>query len=181
MVTEMTGSLAFIVPAMVAVVVSYFLVTPKFTIYRRQVRSRADSPAHRGEYNIPIMSTLKVKDAMKTEVITLLPDDTVEHASALMGEKKFRGIPIVSSNGNVIGMVTMSDILRVPSSEVKSTQLSNVMTKNVVIVFPEDSLLVALGKLTAGGIGRLPVISKDSGQVVGILTRSDLFNAYQRY
>ncbi len=181
MVTEMTGSLAFIVPAMVAVVVSYFLVTPKFTIYRRQVLSRADSPAHRGEYNIPIMSTLKVKDAMNTQVITLPPDDTVEHALAIMSENKFRGIPIVSSSGKVIGMVTMSDILRVPSSEMKTTQLTNIMTKNVVSVFPDDSLLVALGKLTTAGIGRLPVISKDSEQIVGILTRNDLFVTYQSH
>ena len=40
MVTEMTGSLAFIVPPMVAVV-SYFLDTPKFTIYQCQVLSIA--------------------------------------------------------------------------------------------------------------------------------------------
>ena len=75
----------------------------------------------------------------------------------------------------------MSDILRVSSSEMKTTQLTNIMTKNVVPVFPDDSLLVALRKLTTAGTGRLPVISKDSEQIVGILTRNDLFVTYQSH
>lgn len=179
MVTEMTGSLSLIAPAMVAVVISYFLVGPKYTIYHSQVPSRADSPAHRGDYSIPIMSTLEVRDAMHAELTTLREGETAEKAFALMGEKKFRGIPIVTSDNLVAGVVTMSDVLRVPSEKLKTTSLKEIMTKNVITVYPDETLLDALGKLTTGGIGRLPVVDKESGHLVGILTRSDLFNSYR--
>jgi CBS domain-containing protein len=79
----------------------------------------------------------------------------------------------------VIGIVTMYDILRVPSDHLKTTLLKDIMTKNVVTAFPDDTLLDALGKLTTGGIGRLPVIDRQTKQLVGILTRSDLFTAYR--
>jgi CIC family chloride channel protein len=179
MVTEMTGSLALVAPAMVAVVISYFLVGPKYTIYHNQVPSRADSPAHRGEYNIPVMSTLKVRDAMHKDLITLTQDDSADAAFALMSEKKFRGIPIITRDNQVIGIVTMNDILRIPSERLKETSLKDVMTKNVVMAFPDETLLEALGKLTTAGVGRLPVVDGQTRQLVGILTRTDLFKAYR--
>jgi CIC family chloride channel protein len=179
MVTEMTGSLALVAPAMVAVVISYFLVGPKYTIYHNQVLSRADSPAHRGEYNIPVMSTLKVGDAMHKDLITLRQDDSADHAFQLMGEKKFRGIPITTQDRHVIGIVTMSDILRVPSERLKTTLLKDIMTKNLITIYPDETLLDALGKLTTGGVGRLPVIDRETKEIVGILTRTDLFTAYR--
>jgi CIC family chloride channel protein len=181
MVTEMTGSLALVAPAMVAVVISYFLVGPKYTIYHNQVLSRADSPAHRGEYNIPIMSTLKVGDAMHKDVITLSQTDTADSAFTIMGEKKFRGIPINDNDNHVIGIVTMNDILRVPGERLKTTLLRNIMTKNVVTIFPDETLLDALQKLTTSGVGRLPVIDRETKQLVGILTRTDLFTSYRNH
>ena len=179
MVTEMTGSLALIGPAMVAVVISYFFVGPKYTIYQSQVPSRADSPAHRGEYNIPVMSTILVNDAMRTKVATLQPEEPVESAFALMSEMKIRGLPVTNANNHVVGIVTMSDVLRVSSEQMKTVLLADIMTKNVITLFPEDTLLEALSKLTTGGFGRLPVINRQTGQLVGILTRTDLFRAYR--
>lgn len=179
MVTEMTGSLALVAPAMVAVVISYFLVTPKYTIYHNQVPSRADSPAHRGEYNIPLLSALKVENGMKKGVTTLTGETTTDVAFKIMSEMKIRGIPIISANKQVEGIVTMSDILKVPQSEMKTTPLSEIMTKNVVTIFPDESLLVALEKFTISGIGRLPVVDRNTKVLVGLLTRSDLFRIYQ--
>jgi chloride channel protein, CIC family len=179
MVSEMTGTLSMLVPAMVAVVISYYLVGAKFTIYKSQVFSKADSPAHRGEYNIPLMSRITVADAMKTDVITLSEGDTVDRTFALMTEKKIRGIPIVSQDKKVIGMVTISDILRVPEAQMKTTNLGKIMSKNVISISPDASLLEALEKMTTNGIGRLPVVNKATGEIAGILARSDLYKAYQ--
>ncbi len=53
MVEEMTGNLSLLAPSMIAVVISYYLTGSSTTIYRSQVATRADSPAHRGEYQRP--------------------------------------------------------------------------------------------------------------------------------
>ncbi len=72
MVSEMTGGFTLLVPSMIATTIAY-VITGKYTIYRSQVQSRADSPAHRSEYSIPLLQKLFVKDAMTKKVIQLLP------------------------------------------------------------------------------------------------------------
>jgi CIC family chloride channel protein len=180
MVSEMTGTLQLIVPSMVAVVISYYLVGPRYSIYKSQVLTRADSPAHRGEYSVPVMSRLKVGDAANEAVKTLKPGDTVEQAFELMREGKFRGAPVVSDDRKVVGITTMSDLYRVPGEKRKTTAVSDVMTKNVITTERDETLLEALNKMTTNGVGRLPVVSPESGELVAILTRSDLFNYYNK-
>ncbi len=64
MVAEMTGNLSLLAPAMVAVALSTALVGDH-TIYTSQLPSRADSPAHRIRFGFPLLSSLRVRDAMK--------------------------------------------------------------------------------------------------------------------
>lgn len=178
MVSEMTGTLSLLAPSMVAVVISYFVVSPKFTIYRSQVGRRSDSPAHRGEYNVPLMTKIFVSDAMNHDVLTVKPDDTVASANQAMVEKGFRGIPVVDGE-RVVGMTTMTDVLRIPREQMAATPIKAIMTQNPLVVRPDDSLLAALEKMTNNGIGRLPVVS-ESGKLMGILTRTDVIRAYDR-
>src|SRR5918911_1214376 len=63
MVAEMTGNLSLLAPAMVAVAISTALVGDT-TIYRSQLPSRADSPAHRVRFSFPLLSSLLVRDAL---------------------------------------------------------------------------------------------------------------------
>lgn len=179
MVSEMTGTLSLLAPSMVAVVVSYFVVGPKYTIYRSQVAKRSDSPAHRGEYNVPLLTKIFVSDAMNHDVVTFSPSDTVSAAYDAMLDKGFRGTPVVQDE-RAVGMVTMSDLLRVPREQMPSTPIKSVMTQNLLVVYPDESLLVALDRMTNHGIGRLPVVSKETGKLAGIITRTDVIRAYNR-
>ena len=179
MVSEMTGSLNLLPPSMVAVVAAYFVTSPKYTIYRSQVPRRADSPAHRGEYNVPLLTKLFVSDAMNHSVMTLSPTDSVAAAYQLVIEKGFRGIPIVDSD-RVVGVVTVSDLQRIPREQMGNTALKDVMTQNLLVAHSDDSLFTVLETMTNHGVGRLPVVAKDSGKLVGIITRTDVLRAYER-
>ena len=179
MVSEMTGSLNLLPPSMVAVVAAYFVTTPRYTIYRSQVPKRADSPAHRGEYNVPLLTKIFVSDAMNQTVLTLTPVDTVAAAYQVVVEKGFRGIPIVEGD-RLVGVVTVSALQRIPREQMATTPLKDVMTQNVLVAHLDDSLLSALETMTNHGVGRLPVVSKDSGKLVGIITRTDVIRSYER-
>ena len=179
MVSEMTGTLALLAPSMVAVVTSYYLVGPAFTIYRSQVRRRSDSPAHRGEYHVPVMKNVLVRDALNPKVITLTTEDTVERAYRILSERGFGGIPIVKDHA-IVGMLAVRDVLAVPRDKLAETSVSKVMTTNVVLAYPEETLLEALEKMTLSDVGRLPVVRRGTRVLLGILTRTDLFRAYDR-
>jgi chloride channel protein, CIC family len=181
MVSEMTGTFALLVPSMVAVVISYFVTGSRYTIYKNQVPRRSDSPAHSGEYNVPLMTRIFVSDAMSVPVVALSSIDTVAAAQQLMLDKGFGGVPVVEpASGKVVGIVTLGDLQRIPAKEMASKPLGDVMTRSLVVAYPDESLLDALEKITNGRLRRLPVVSRDSGKPVGMVTASDLIRAYQR-
>jgi CIC family chloride channel protein len=96
-----------------------------------------------------------------------------------MLEKRFNGLPILDSQ-KVVGIVAMSDVLRVPREQMGSTQLADIMTKKVLVTYPDESLHDVLQKMTTHGIGRLPVVSRQTGQLLGIVTRTDVLKAYDK-
>ncbi len=180
MVSEMTGSLSLLVPAVLAVLVAYFVVGPKHTIYKSQVLTRSDSPAHLGEYSTPLLTKMRVTDAMKSDVFSLTPGASVDEAYRVILDKGLTGIPVLGQSGQVLGIVTMSDLLGVPAEKKISTPVENVMTKNVVVADSSENLLEAMNKIVTNGVGQLPVVEKNSGRLVGMITMTDAIRAYDR-
>jgi CBS domain-containing protein len=54
------------------------------------------------------------------------------------------------------------------------------MTKNVVAVSPENSLLDVMNKIVTNNVGQLPVVEGASGRLVGIITLTDAIRAYDK-
>src|SRR5258708_40085691 len=71
MVAEMTGSLALLPPAMVAIGLAT-LVVGDDTIYESQLPSRADAPAHRASVGLPLLSAVTIADVMTPPQLLLL-------------------------------------------------------------------------------------------------------------
>ena len=60
-----------------------------------------------------------VEDIMTTEVITISPDSSLEEAANLMSKSKIKKLPVVE-NGEVIGIITASDLIRYEESLTES-------------------------------------------------------------
>lgn len=54
---------------------------------------------------------LTAKEIMTKEVITVTPDTPVEKVAGILFEKKISGAPVVDDEGNLIGVVTESDLI----------------------------------------------------------------------
>ena len=59
-----------------------------------------------------ILEQLKVAEIMTPNPLTIRPGDTVEKAALIMIERKFGGLPVVSPEGALIGILTQHDIFR---------------------------------------------------------------------
>ncbi|GBC68584.1 H(+)/Cl(-) exchange transporter ClcA [archaeon HR01] len=179
MVSEMTGTYSLLVPSMISTVIAY-VVTGRHTIYSSQVRTRAESPAHMAEYTVPLLSRIRVRDVMTRKVKTIRPEKTVKEALKMMSENGFRGIPVVGDGEKLVGMVTLSDVLRVRPEMQDSVKVGEIMSKNVIVTYPDEPLHQVFEKMTSYGIGRLPVLnSPDGGRIVGIVSRSDVSHGYK--
>ena len=59
-----------------------------------------------------LLDKLSVKDIMKTKVITVNEDATIEEAALIMYQNKVGGLPVISEVGAVVGIITATDILK---------------------------------------------------------------------
>ena len=178
MVSEMTGGLTLLVPSMIATAIAY-VITGRNTIYRSQVQSRAESPAHQGEYSIPLMQKLFVKDAMTKKVITTTPNSLLSEVAEILAKNGIKGTPVLDDNSRLVGMVTLTDILQVHPDRRTTTMVSSVMTRELVTTIPDESLYTAFDKMTSNQIGRLPVIEQGGNmKMIGIITREDIGRVY---
>jgi CBS domain-containing protein len=58
------------------------------------------------------LSRLRVRDVMITGIITIRPDMTIQEAAALGTENKIGTLPAVDDNGNLVGIMTTTDLYR---------------------------------------------------------------------
>lgn len=57
--------------------------------------------------------TLAVSEAMSTDVVSVRDDDSVLDAVALMRRRGVRRVPVVTRAGQLVGIVTLDDLLRI--------------------------------------------------------------------
>jgi acetoin utilization protein AcuB len=59
-----------------------------------------------------LLAELQVKEIMSRNPVSVLADDTVEHAAQVMLEHTISGLPVVDRDGKVVGIITQSDVFR---------------------------------------------------------------------
>lgn len=120
MVGEMTGNLSLLAPAMIAVALSTALVGDA-TIYRSQLPDRSSAPAHRVRLSFPLLSSLRVRDAMTlpgpndsvapTEgMLRLSPDTPLDDALEQISEAHADEAAVIERE-HLVGRVTTRDIV----------------------------------------------------------------------
>lgn len=117
---------------------------------------------------------MKVSEIMTKAALTDSPDDTLAEASAKMWQQQ-TGSLLVMEGGNLAGIVTERDVLRVVAEghDPKSVSLRDVMSKNVVTCGPATKLRDAAQIMFDRWFRHLPVVS-EAGDVVGIISLRDL-------
>ncbi len=124
---------------------------------------------------------LEVKDVMNKNVITIAPDETMISAAKSMSENNVSCI-VVSDNGSVVGILTEKDFLaRIAGKNGNSdrTAVAETMSCPVNSISPDLSVFDASRIMEAEHIKRLPII--DDGQLVGIVTQTDMTRALTSY
>ncbi len=183
MVAEMTGNLSLLAPAMLAVGISVIIVGEK-TIYTSQVDTRADSPAHRLQFSFPLLSTLVVRQAMTPLALHFSPKQTVSEAETMLSEGIINGAPVLDDRANLLGVLTLADIGRVPLSERNQRLVEEAMNREVLAVQANETLDVALEQLTSHRVGWMPVIESETTtggrHVVGRITALDITRLYRK-
>lgn len=116
----------------------------------------------------------------KQTLLTLGADVSVRQAAKLMAERHI-GAVLITADGRLEGIFTERDVLNkivAPGRDPEAVKLAEVMTRNPDTVSPDASALDTLIRMQTKGYRHVPVV--DDGELIGIVSVRDLFNAVKR-
>ncbi len=116
-----------------------------------------------------------VADIMTTDLFTLRPDDVIDLASSVMEWKHIRHIPVENDNGELLGVLTARDLLRVNTAAASAGAVNELMHTDLQRIDPATPLPEALELMLDADLGCLLVVA--SGKLLGIVTERDLLHA----
>jgi len=181
-VFEMSSDYHLILPLMAAGMVASSVsqwLHPE-SIYTLKL-SRKGIRLERGR-DFDVMQGVNVEEVMNEAPITVHKDEPVADLFAAFQETNLNGFPVMSSDEDLYGMVTLQDMERFLSSHdhVKDLKVADVATPKPVTVFPDEPVWTAIRKMAPRDLARLPVVSRHApNKMVGLISRSDILRAYE--
>lgn len=184
MVTEMTGSYRLLLPAM-WVSTLCFLLMRRWTLYEKQVPTRLQSPAHRGDFIIDVLEGMVVNDVYQKErrLQTIHEGTSLNEIVHLLAETSQRYFPVVDDAEKMVGIFSAEDVRSYLYDDTiwEIANARDVMNTRVITLKPEDDLNEALTRFTAMNIDELPVVSpSDPQKILGVVRRKETIAAYNR-
>ncbi|MDA8270662.1 MAG: chloride channel protein, partial [Actinomycetota bacterium] len=179
MVGEMTGNMSLLAPAMVAVAIAWFIVARSDdSIYRSQLRTKADSPARRLTFGLPLLTALKVSDVARPALVVLRGHPDLTDALKMLKDAGLPGAPVTDENGLYVGVVTTSSLEEIVSAGGQGRFDAAVDTAAAPLPI---SAKVELGLeiLFQSGMAWVPVI-EENRSLSGVLSVGDLVRGYNK-
>lgn len=146
-----------------------------------------------------LATSLPVRAAMTTEVVTVTPDTSLQEAAALLAEHRISGMPVVNAQHQVVGVLSEADLLVLAGLPRASTfvdllrrllgephpvhrqgnTVGEVMSTPPITARLEQDIREVAAILDARRIKRLPVVDS-LGKLVGIIARADVVRVLGR-
>ncbi len=142
---------------------------------------------------------MRVAEVMSRDVVTVRPETSLKVVAGLLAECRISGLPVVGADGDVLGVVSEGDILfkeRGPAQrrgtlarlrdeygmegrlKLEARTAGEAMTAPAKTIASWRLVAAAAAQMLEQHVNRLPVV--DDGELVGIVTRHDLVQAFVR-
>jgi len=116
---------------------------------------------------------LKIDEVMSRDMRRATPDMTMQEALDMFRQVHISGAPVVSPDGDLVGIISIEDLIRCLVEYKLDQPVSDYMTTNVLTVSSTEPVIEALKTFVVQKVGRLPVMDENN-HLVGILTKGDI-------
>jgi len=137
------------------------------------------------QFEVSAMKVARVGEVMLKDVQPIQEEMTVAELAERMGRGEpgynlTQGLPIVSKDGKLVGVVTQGDLLRaIAQNPEGAISVFDAGSKELITAYPDELVHDAMQSMLRHNIGRLPVVRRDdSRQMVGYFNRSCLLTAW---
>lgn len=150
---------------------------------------------------------MKASEIMSSPAITVAPETSIQALARLMRERQISGVPVVGSQGELLGVVTELNLIarnapvhephylallsglltldltqyreyRAQLRQILATTAEQLMSTEVATATPHTQIEELMEAMTDPGTTLLPVL--EAGQVIGVVTRTDLVRLIEK-
>jgi CIC family chloride channel protein len=132
------------------------------------------------EYVVDPFETVRVADIMAQPAEALPADwtvgETLTFFTAPDAPRRHKSYPVIDGDGRVLGMVSRADALRWLRDEHSLTGFlrEQIAGQDLVVAYDDELAGQLADRMTSTDIGRVPIVSRKSGSLVGLVARRDL-------
>ena len=126
-----------------------------------------------------MLTSIKVRDYMAKNLITLRPDMELFQAISVLETNKITAAPVLDSEGDLVGILSEGDCLKgiIKSVYYKEAggKVADYMTQGVETISPEDDIVDVAVSFNTKRRGRYPVV--EDSRLVGQISQRDILRA----
>lgn len=178
LVTEITQDYNMVLPLMVASITAYFVsrFIMRGDLYTQPLLKKGIDMGE--ERHADLLDRVRVGDVMSKPMV--VPSDMqIFQVLEMIGKYHYHGYPVIE-NGTLIGIIDSDTVDREMAEKHETKKVREVVSRNIVKIFPEDTLHHALDKMLDNKTDRLVVVDpKNPNNMIGILTRTDILEVHE--
>jgi len=115
----------------------------------------------------------EIEEIMSPNVVSVTPETAVSEVIELLVENDITGIPVIDTEGQLVGVVTEKDVMGILAGPgTAAGQVRDYMTKDVISFDINDDVITVCECLVNNHLRRVPIL--DGNRLVGIISRRDL-------
>ena len=122
---------------------------------------------------------LKIRDAAVQDVLTVLPDTMMSELRAILRSRKITAAPVVAE-GNILGIISVEDYINWLSGNDPDCPVTQRMSRDLITMFDDEAMVDAISNFEKYRYYEFPVLDRESGALVGIVTKFDVIVALLR-
>jgi CIC family chloride channel protein len=184
---ELTHDANVFLPLLVGSVIAH-----AFTVLTLKRSILTEKVARRGfhltrEYAIDPLELLYVREVMRTKVVALPASSSLQeivHSLNTKHRQSQRLLPVVTPAGQLAGVITRGEIrtrLERDGESLLSRKLEEIVKPHAVEAYPDEPLRAIVYRMAEKGVTRMPVVERETRQLLGLISLDDLLKARARH
>ncbi len=185
---ELTHDLNMLLPLLVATFLAhgFTVLTLKRSILTEKIARRGFHLSR--EYAVDALEILFVREVMRTNIVALPANATLEETRELIRpSRRPHGqhvYPVLENDTLLLGVVSRNYLLK-RFEEVETSPLTerlrDVVSGDLTVAYPDEPLRVVVYRMVESGFTRLPVVDReDDRHLLGMVSLDDLLRARSR-
>jgi len=184
---ELTHDANVFLPLLVSSVIAhgFTVLTLKRSILTEKVARRGFHLSR--EYAVDPLEILFVREVMRTKVVVLPAASTlgeIWHSLRVDHRQEQRLLPVVSTEGQLVGVVTRGDIserMEQNGDAALKCPIRDLVRTGAVEAYPDEPLRVVVYRMVEKSCTRMPVVDRATRRLLGLVSLNDLLKARSRH